>query len=146
WRLVLAGSAGFGAEAILEAIESSPCRSRISVLGYVDAATLAAWYRRAQILAFASLDEGFGIPVLEAMAAGVAVVTSTRSALPEVAGNAALLVDPLRTEELAHALRRLTVEPDFRRELCRLGRKRAEEFTWSGAVRKTWEVYRELGR
>ena len=126
WRLVLAGSAGFGAEEILRQIDTSPCRSRISVLGYVDAAALSACYTQAAILAFASLDEGFGLPVLEAMASGVAVVTSTRSALPEVAGGAALLVDPLRTEELAHALRRLTREEELRTELCRLGRARAK--------------------
>ena len=82
------------------------------------------------------------MPVLEAMAAGVAVVTSTGSALPEVAGNAALLVDPLRTEELAHALRRLTREEDLRKELCCLGRQRAGEFSWSGAVRMSFALAR----
>ena len=70
-------------------------------------AELAAWYARAAIFAFPSLDEGFGMPVLEAMAAGVPVVTSNRSALPEVAGDAALLVDPEDTEALGEALRRI---------------------------------------
>ena len=91
---MLAGSNGYGAEEILARIENSPARDRIRVTGYVSAADLAGWYARAAIFAFPSLDEGFGMPVLEAMAAGVPVITSNRSALPEVAGDAALLVDP----------------------------------------------------
>src|SRR5262249_52863280 len=107
WRLALAGSAGFGAEEILGRIRNS----RVSVVGYVSAAELAAWYARAAILAFPSLDEGFGIPVLEAMAAGVPVITSDRSALAEVAGDAALLVNPESVEELTEALRTLAADP-----------------------------------
>ena len=76
-------------------IESSPARDRIAVLGYAPPDELAAWYARASIFAFPSLDEGFGMPVLEAMAAGAPVMTSNRSGLPEVAGDAALLVDPM---------------------------------------------------
>ena len=94
WRLVLAGSDGYGAEEIRARIAASPARERIAVLGYVTPEELAGWYARASVFAFPSLDEGFGMPVLEAMAAGVPVVTSNRSALPEVAGDAALLVDP----------------------------------------------------
>jgi glycosyltransferase involved in cell wall biosynthesis len=144
WRLVLAGSAGYGAAAILERIEGSSARERISVLGYVPAAELAAWYARAGICAFPSLDEGFGMPVLEAMAAGVPVLTSDRSALPEVAGDAAMLVDPEDDEALAAALSRLARDEDLRRELARRGMARAELFTWEKAVRETWDVYRKL--
>ena len=107
WQLVLAGSNGYGAEEILARIESSPARDRIHVTGYVSAAELAAWYARAAVFAFPSLDEGFGMPVLEAMSAGVPVITSNRSALPEVAGDAALLVDPEDTEAIGRALREL---------------------------------------
>lgn len=141
WRLVLAGSSGYGAAAILAGIERSPARGRISVLGYVSPGDLAAWYARAQIFAFPSLDEGFGMPVLEAMAAGVPVVTSNRSALPEVAGEAALLIDPENTEALGAALRNLTRNEELRRELVRLGTGRAGRFTWDKAVRETWDVY-----
>ena len=141
WRLVLAGSSGYGAAAILAGIERSPARGRISVLGYVSHGDLAAWYARAQIFAFPSLDEGFGMPVLEAMAAGVPVVTSNRSALPEVAGEAALLIDPENTEALGAALRNLTRNEELRRELVRLGTGRAGRFTWDKAVRETWDVY-----
>ncbi|HTU03280.1 MAG TPA: glycosyltransferase, partial [Candidatus Sulfotelmatobacter sp.] len=89
-------------------------------------------------------DAGFGMPVLEAMAAGIPVVASNRSALPEVAGDAALLVDPERTEALREAVRELTQSEDRRLELTQRGLERARLFTWEKAVRETWDVYREL--
>jgi glycosyltransferase involved in cell wall biosynthesis len=144
WRLVLAGSFGYGAQAIRERIDRSPARDRITVAGYVSAAELAQWYARASIFAFPSLDEGFGIPLLEAMAAGVPIVTSTSSALPEVAGAAALLVDPRDTEALAGALRRLSTDRELRQELVRLGQVRVGEFDWAKAARETWEVYQKV--
>jgi glycosyltransferase involved in cell wall biosynthesis len=144
WRLVLAGSAGYGSEEILARIAKSPASGRISVLGYVTAEELAGWYARCSIFAFPSLDEGFGMPVLEAMAAGAPVLTSNRSALPEVAGNAALLVDPENGEALGIALRDLTQSEDLRRDLTRRGRLRAQLFTWEKAVRATWDVYRKV--
>ena len=144
WRLALAGSAGFGADAILRGIAASPARERISVLGYVIAEALADWYARSSILAFPSLDEGFGIPILEAMAAGLPVLTSNRSALAEVAGDAALLVNPESVEELAEALRKMISGAQLREELKRKGLARAAEYTWPKAVENTWSVYREL--
>lgn len=144
WQLVLAGSRGFGAEEILSRIEQSPARDRIRVTGYVTAEELSGWYARASIFAFPSLDEGFGMPILEAMAAGVPVITSNRSALPEVAGDAALLVDPDDAETLKDALVRLTTNHELCEELARRGIARARCFTWETAVRKTWDVYRMI--
>jgi glycosyltransferase involved in cell wall biosynthesis len=144
WRLVLAGSSGYGSTEILARIEKSPARARISVLGYVTPSELAAWYARAQIFAFPSLDEGFGMPVLEAMAAGVAVVASNRSALPEVAGEAAIQVDPESVEAIGQALGGLIRNEELRRELVQRGTARALLFTWEKAVRETWEVYRKV--
>jgi glycosyltransferase involved in cell wall biosynthesis len=144
WKLVLAGSAGYGSAEILARIARSPARDRVSVLGYVSPASLAAHYAAAEIFAFPSLDEGFGMPVLEAMAAGAAVLTSRTSALPEVAGDAALLVDPTDTASIAQALRDLTEREDLRRELAQRGTARARLFTWEKAVRETWDIYREL--
>ena len=144
WTLVLAGSAGYGAAEILRRIEASRARARILLPGYVPAADLAGWYARASIFAFPSRDEGFGMPVLDAMAAGVPVVTSQRSSLPEVAGDAALLVDPEDSEALAGALRRLAGDEDLRAELVRRGVARAKLFTWEKAVRETWDVYQTL--
>jgi len=144
WRLVLAGSAGFGAQEILRCIAASPARDRISVLGYVTAEALADWYARSGVLAFPSLDEGFGIPILEAMAAGLPVLTSNRSALAEVAGDAAMLVNPESVEEIAAALRRMISGEQLREELKRKGLARAAEYTWPKAVGNTWRVYQEL--
>ena len=145
WKLVLAGASdGWGAVQELEAVKNSRRRENIEVLGYVTDAQLQVLYRRASIFAFPSLDEGFGMPVLEAMAHGVPVITSNRSALPEVAGDAALLVDPENTSEIADALVRLAESPDLRAEYSRRGREWALEFPWANAVAKTWAVYDEL--
>ncbi len=145
WKLVLAGASdGFGAAEELRAVSDSPRRSSIEILGYVSADDLHRLYRRASIFAFPSLDEGFGMPVLEAMAHGVPVVTSQCSALPEVAGDAAVLVDPLDSEALADALVRLVTNPELRDDLSRRGLERARTFTWESAVERTWSVYNDL--
>lgn len=145
WRLALAGAPdGFGASQELHAIESSPRKGDIDVLGYVTQTELQALYRRARIFAFPSLDEGFGMPVLDAMANSVPVITSRRSALPEVAGDAALLVDPDDPEEIGAALVRLASDETLCADLARRGRERALQFSWESALAKTWEVYREL--
>ncbi len=146
WRLVLAGAgmAGFGAAEILDRIARSPAQARISMPGYITPAELAGWYARATVFAFPSLDEGFGMPLLEAMAAGTPMLASNRSALPEVAGDAALLVDPEDTAALTAALRQLTSDAELRADLARRGKARVQDFTWEKAVRETWNVYREL--
>jgi len=144
WRLILAGSAGFGAEEIIEQIAASPARPRISVLGYVSADALEDWYSRVMMLAFPSLDEGFGIPILEAMAAGVPVITSNRSALPEVAGDAAILINPESTDELTAAINQLATDDQLREDLKLKGLARVQQCCWEKAVSQTWNVYREL--
>jgi glycosyltransferase involved in cell wall biosynthesis len=142
WRLALAGAAdGFGAAEEIRAIDESPARSRIDVLGYATAAQLDSLYRRASIFAFPSLDEGFGMPILEAMAHGVPVLTSNCSAMPEVAGDAALLVDPFNIGE---ALVQLAADEPKRHDLIQRGHARARQFSWESAVEKTWAVYDEL--
>lgn len=145
WRLILAGSAqGFGAEQELQAVDSSPRRASIHVLGYVTAPQLENLYNRASVFAFPSLDEGFGMPILEAMAHGVPVITANTSAMPEVAGNAALLIDPRDTESLAFALNRLASDPPLRADLVRRGLQRAAHFTWQSATGRTWSIYHEI--
>jgi glycosyltransferase involved in cell wall biosynthesis len=144
WRLVLIGSSGYGAAEIHARISASPAVDRIRVLGYVTPEELAGWYARATIFAFPSLDEGFGMPLLEAMAHGVPVIASNASALPEVAGDAAVLIDPRDTDALADALLRLADDDALRGQLIRRGFARARQFTWESAVEKTWAVYHEV--
>jgi alpha-1,3-rhamnosyl/mannosyltransferase len=91
-----------------------------------------------------SLYEGFGMPVLEAMACGAPVLASNTSAMPEVAGDAALLVDPLNIDQLAHALTRLAGDQQLRDDLIARGRARVPRFTWDSAVAQTWAVYEKV--
>jgi glycosyltransferase involved in cell wall biosynthesis len=144
WRLVLAGSEGFGAGQVRARAAVSFARDRIEFTGWVDDRRLAELYARSSLLAFPSLDEGFGIPALEAMAWGLPVVASARSSLPEVCGDAALLVDPTNTEDLAAAIRSLVADPDLAATLAARGRERARRRPWSVAASETLQVYAEL--
>ena len=142
-ELVLVGARGWRSRHIAKAIEASPARERIRVLGPVPAADLAALYARATVFAYPSLYEGFGLPVLEAMAAGVPVLTSDRSSLPEVAGDAAVLVDPGSIESIRAGLARLLAEPGLRERLGAAGAARERTFTWERTARETLEAYHE---
>ena len=143
-RLALAGSDGYRAGEIHARIAKSPSRDRIDVLGYVDQRKLDDLYARAGLLAFPSLDEGFGIPVLEAMQRGLPVLTSNCSALREAAGDAALLVNPLDVGEIAAGMRELATDEALRSALVARGLSRAAEFSWDRAVERTWKIYEEL--
>lgn len=114
-------------ETLVQALDLT---SEIHFAGPVASAQLPELYRQAAVFALVSLYEGFGLPVLEAMSCGVPVVTSQRGSLPEVAGEAALLVDPEQPEAIAEALERVLAEPDLAAELVRRGQQRAAEFTW----------------
>lgn len=144
WKLVLAGPAGFGAEETLRAIEASPRARDIATPGYVSSDELDRLYAAARIFAFPSLDEGFGMPVLEAMARGIPVVTTAWGAMREVAGEAALLVDAVNSEAIGAALRSLAENASQREDLRRRGRERATAFPWEQAVRLTWQAYQEV--
>jgi glycosyltransferase involved in cell wall biosynthesis len=144
WRLVLAGSNGFGADKVLQSVAQSPARGRIEVTGYVSDAELRNLYRRARMLAFPSLDEGFGIPVLEAMAHGLPVLTSNGSALREVAGAAAVLVHPERTDEIRAGLLALSSDHALRQRLAASGLQVAQRNPWRVAAESTWRIYDEL--
>jgi glycosyltransferase involved in cell wall biosynthesis len=141
--LVLAGGRGWLEEGLEEHVGSLGLPDRVRVLGYVDDETLRWLYASCFAFAYPSLVEGFGLPVLEAMSLGAAVVTSDRSSLPEVAGDAALAVDPSETDALAAALRRLAREPGLRDTLRDRAVIRARRFSWTEAARQTLELYRE---
>jgi glycosyltransferase involved in cell wall biosynthesis len=144
WRLVLAGGDGFGAEQVRARAAVSPARDRIQFSGWVDDRGLAELYARSSLLAFPSLDEGFGIPVLEAMAWGLPVVASNRSSMPEVCGDAALLVNPTDTEALSTAIRSIIESPALAAAMAVRGRERARQRPWSAAASETLRVYMEL--
>lgn len=147
WRLVLAGSRGYGAEQLVAEIERSPRRGAIEMPGWIDDRQLADLYARASVFAFPSLDEGFGIPVIEAMAAGIPVLASNSSSMPEVCGDAAIQVEPGNSDALEDALRKLVEDAGLRERMNSLGRQWAARFTWERSARSTWDVYQKvLGR
>ena len=141
--LVIAGARGWKDEAVLRAIEASPLRDRIRVIGYVPEDELAAAYSGASIFVYPSLHEGFGLPPLEAMACGVPVLTSSTTSLPEVVGDAAVCVDPHDVDAMATSMERLLGDPSIRERLVRAGVRRAAEFRWDLVAEKTLAVYRE---
>lgn len=140
--LVLAGKPGWQGHRILREIAASPVRARVQYLGYVDEETLLTLYRRAEAFVLPSLYEGFGLPLLEAMAVGTPVISSNASCLPEVAGGAAVLVPP-SAEALAEAMLRVVRDATLREELRTRGRCQARRFSWQETARSTLRVYEE---
>jgi glycosyltransferase involved in cell wall biosynthesis len=128
------------------AVLSAEAQGRVVALGTVDEPLLATLYRRATLLAYPSRYEGFGLPLIEAMSAGLPVVASNVTSLPEVAGDAALLVDPEDADAWAGAVTRLLHDAALRDGLIARGRARAGEFTWARTARLTADVYRRLVR
>ncbi|CAG0929559.1 mannosyl-N-acetyl-alpha-D-glucosaminyl-diphospho-ditrans,octacis-undecaprenol 3-alpha-mannosyltransferase / alpha-1,3-rhamnosyltransferase [Planctomycetaceae bacterium] len=143
-RLVMAGQLGWKHRAIWQAIESLGLADAVQWLGYVPACDLPVLYSQATALAFPSLYEGFGLPVIESMACGTPVLTSQCSALSEVAGDAALLIDPLEVDTIAAGLIRLLDDSALRDELRARGLCRAGEFSWARAAAETVKVYEQV--
>jgi glycosyltransferase involved in cell wall biosynthesis len=141
--LVLAGPRKHGWREVLDTHHRLGLGPRALFLGHVAEEDLAPLYAGARALVFPSLDEGFGLPVLEAFACGTPVLASTAGALPETAGNGALLVDPLSVEAIADGMRRLLEDRNLRRRLVARGRKRAAAMTWEETARRTLALYRE---
>ncbi|MBU0608938.1 MAG: glycosyltransferase family 4 protein [Armatimonadetes bacterium] len=117
---------------------------RLRFTGWIETDDLVALYRAAGVFAFPSLHEGFGLPVLEAMACGTPVVTANTTSLPEVAGDAAMLVDPLDTGALAEALTAVLGDAALARDLRERGLRQAARFSWAETARQTYEVYRHV--
>ncbi|HID88153.1 MAG TPA: glycosyltransferase family 1 protein [Anaerolineae bacterium] len=127
------------------AVTAEGMEDRIVFTGFIPDAELDSLLRRADLLIYPSLYEGFGIPILEAMQAGTPVVTSNVAAMPEVAGGAALLIDPHSVDEMVAAMKRLLEDKALRRDLIRKGKERARLFSWERTARQYLELYREVG-
>ncbi|MBW2059899.1 MAG: glycosyltransferase family 4 protein, partial [Deltaproteobacteria bacterium] len=143
-RFVVAGKKGWMYEDFFRAVVEKGLEREVLFLGFVPDKDLPALLSGALFFAFPSLYEGFGLPVLEAMACGVPVITSNVSSLPEVVGDAAILIDPRNVEELAWRMEMLCDSMELRLELRKKGQERAKMFSWDKAARQTFEVYREL--
>jgi glycosyltransferase involved in cell wall biosynthesis len=141
--LVVVGALGWDTGATLDALRS--LGSRCTVLGHVSDAALAELYRRCAVFCYPSLGEGFGLPVLEAMAAGAAVVTSNVSSLPEVGGDAVEYVDPHRADTIADGLRGALADPARRIELGLRARERAQMFSWDGFAERALQAVDRAG-
>ncbi len=141
--LVVVGAPGWLWEPIMRKVHDLNLQTRVKFCGFVQDDILPALLTGATLFVLPSLYEGFGLPVLEAMACGTPVLTSDRSSLPEVAGEAALLVDPEKPEAIADGIRRMLEDSHYRMELGRRGRERAGAFRWVDTARNTVAVYRE---
>jgi glycosyltransferase involved in cell wall biosynthesis len=144
YQLVLVGGQGYGNEAIHDFIRKERLESRLKLLGHVLADQLPTLYQAARVLLFPSLEEGFGLPVLEAMAHGLPVVASNSSALPEVGGDAPLYVDPHDPRDIAERVRQAVEDLPLRTAMIERGRARARQFTWQRTAEGTCALYDEV--
>lgn len=145
-KLVMIGAPLRQHSAILNEVDASPVRSEIVWLKFVPEEDLPAIYNLATLFVFPSLYEGFGLPLLEAMACGCPVVCSNTSSLPEIAGNVAILVNPTSVEQLADGICRVLTEDNLRNSLIKKGLKRVSSFSWERAAKETLEVFEEVYR
>jgi glycosyltransferase involved in cell wall biosynthesis len=139
-RLVLAGKRGWHCDDLTARVRSLGLSGRVVFPGYVDDDDKAALISGATALVYPSLYEGFGLPVLEAMACGTPVLTSNVSSLPEVAGDAALLVNPLDVDDISAGMSRLITDADLRRSLVIEGYAQVRKFSWANAAHQVLQV------
>ena len=144
--LVLAGSKGWLWEEVYETVESLDLKQHVAFLGRVPSADLVYLYNVACVLVQPSFYEGFGLTPLEAMNCGTPVIVSNTSSLPEVVGDAALLIDPHDVDGLTVALWRVLTEKELRKDLTCKGLKRAKKFSWKQTAEQTLEVYHKVGK
>jgi glycosyltransferase involved in cell wall biosynthesis len=143
--LVIAGGEGWAYEGVKRRVAELGLAQRVRLIGFVSDDDLPALYRLADVFAYPALYEGFGLPVLEAMASGVPVVTSNRSSMPEITGpDAGLLVDPESVEQVAEAISTLLSDSRLAARLRERGLARAKAFTWEQTAQAVWGVYDRL--
>ncbi|MBD2436131.1 glycosyltransferase family 1 protein [Nostoc sp. FACHB-110] len=143
-QLILIGKKGWSYEPIFAAIKNSPWRNEIHHLDYLSDDLVAFFYSKADVFVYPSYYEGFGMPVLEAMTLGAPVVTSNSSSIPEVTGDAAILIDPNEPMQLAEAILQVISDSQLRQELIAQGKERAKLFSWEKTAKLTLEAYRSI--
>lgn len=143
-QLVIVGQKTWFSDRIIAAARASRVSDRIHFTDFVNDKELLHLYNAADLMVFSSFYEGFGLPILEAMACGCAVACSNTSAMPEVANAAAILFDPASTEDITRAMRDVLLDSQLRNRLQRLGQHRASLFTWERTARRTLEIYYEV--
>jgi glycosyltransferase involved in cell wall biosynthesis len=129
---------------LLDQIGDPELIEQIVIRDYVNNADLPALYAQSELFLYPSIRESFGIPIIEAMAAGTPVISSTTSSMPEIAEHAAILVDPFKPEEITEAMIRIRKEPGLREKMIGLGRRQAQPFTWASAAKKMTILYRTV--
>ena len=145
-KLLIIGDEISKLPSLRRAVHRHKLHKHVRFLGFVSDDTLRILYRLASLFVFPSLYEGFGLPPLEAMASGTPVVASNQSSLPEVTGDAAVLVDPYDVASIVDGMRRVLTDPVLAADLRRRGPERAREFSWARSVEKTRSVYEQVGR
>jgi alpha-1,3-rhamnosyl/mannosyltransferase len=143
-QLVLCGGQSWGCENLDRLLTDPAYRGQVIRTGVVPNSDLSVLYRAAVGFAMPSLYEGFGLPILEAMASGVPVMSSSRSSLPEIAGNAALYFDPESVQEMSMAMERLLTDGALREQLVARGRERVKQFSWEACAKATLAALRSL--
>jgi glycosyltransferase involved in cell wall biosynthesis len=143
-KLVMIGDEISRYSSLRRAVHRHQLHKYVRFLGYLPEATLAVMYRLAGVFVFPSLYEGFGLPPLEAMASGTPVVTSNVSSLPEVAGDAAVLIDPYDPASIAGGIEQVLTNETLRHDLRQKGLARARQFSWEQSVRRVREIYEEV--
>jgi len=141
-RLVIGGAKGWFYQDVFARVEELGLEDKVIFPGYIPVSELPLWYNAAELFVYPSLYEGFGLPPLEAMACGTPVVAANTSSLPEVVGEAGLIVDPLDVEGLAEAMRRALDDEALRQEMREQGLERAKGFSWTKTAQETVQVYR----
>ncbi len=142
-QLVLDGQMAWKAGQLLEEIDTLGIRDAVKITGYVSEQELVGLYNRAALFVYPSLYEGFGLPIVEAMACGTPVITSSVTSMPEVAGDAALLVDPLSEDEIAAAMLQAIDRPELAASLRRQGLARSKQFNWRTVAEQTAKIYQQ---
>ena len=144
YSLILAGAPSWNDKEIHERAATSPLKDKIKFIGYVDAEEKPGLYSLAELFVYPSFYEGFGFPVLEAMACGTPVITSNRSSLPEITNQSAYLINPNRPAEIANAIIKLVKDENLKEHFIKLGLEQAKKFSWETAAKQWLELIKPI--